>query len=295
VRAPWTQSKTIRLESVFQEDTRIEERMISALAKQGLDAEKNIDHLQTLEASVVRVELNGYPTAKPKGKIARRVAVSLFLSECDSGIKTGVSETLSRVFACPPPTLRSGISTLLLVLKENNLLQKYCFVVNVTSQATSLITVRKDVATDIVFVPEGTRSIMQRIAGEKMPEETLAMMRMLASGTCETEACEAMKRAIARIEPELMRTFGEAMGKMVTMRRLPNDLILLVPEDLSEWLQQFFSRIDFAQFTATTRPFSPRVESAKNFSHSLSLSSVVSLDPALSIASALVPLEVSEA
>mgnify|MGYP001597087235 CR=1 FL=1 len=291
VRAPWTRSKTIRIEHAFDEDTRILRAMMSALAQQALESDKELDHTKILEASVVRVELNGYPTAKPEGQHVRHIAVSVLLSEVDPNIHSGVSETLSRVFACPPPRVHSGPRALLSALKENDILQKYCFVVDIGSHATSLVTIRKDVATDIMHVPEGATSILRRITGEKMPEETTAMLKMLALGQCERDACEALKQAIARAEPDLVRIFGEAMSKMAAARRLPNDLILLAPKDLSEWLVQFFSRIDFAQFTITTRPFSPRVESGKGLVRSLTLASGVNPDSDLSIASVLVNIE----
>src|SRR3989344_6969762 len=291
VRAPWTRSKTMRAEHAFDADTRIDKSVISALAKQALEEDKDLDHTKIFEASVVRVELNGYPTARPEGKHAKHIAVSVLLSESDGSVRSGVTETLSRVFACPPPTLRSGTRALLTVLKENDVLKKYCFVVDIGAQATSLVTIRKDVATDIVHVPEGSSTILKRIAGEKMPEETLTMMRMLAHGQCDKDACDAITQALAHAETDLVRIFGEAMAKMATSRRLPNDLILFAPADLTDWLVQFFSRLDFAQFTITTRPFSPRVESGKGLTGSLTFATDADADSDLSIASALVNTE----
>ena len=171
------------------------------------------------------------------------------------------------------------------------MLKKYCFVVDVGAQATSLVTIRKDVATDIVHVPEGSNTILKRIAGEKMPEETLTMMRMLAHGQCDKDACDAITQALAHAETDLVRIFGEAMAKMATSRRLPNDLILFAPADMTDWLVQFFSRLDFAQFTITTRPFSPRVESGKGLTGSLTFATGADADSDLSIASALVNIE----
>lgn len=291
VRAPWARTRTVRTEHVFENDTRIESAMVASLAKQALESDKEFDHTKIFEANVVRVELNGYPTGKPEGKHARRIAVSILLSEGDTDVRSGVSEALSRVFACPPPTIRSGTRAMLSVLKDNGILRKYCFLVDMGSQATSLVAVRKDVATDIQHVPEGVSSILKRIAGEKMPEETLSMLRMLALGECEKDACETLKQALARAEPDLVKIFGEALAKMAAVRRLPNDLILIAPYDLSEWLMQFFSRIDFAQFTLTTRPFSVRVESGNGLIHSLTLADGARPDSSLSIASALVNIE----
>ncbi|OGG62524.1 hypothetical protein A3C21_00130 [Candidatus Kaiserbacteria bacterium RIFCSPHIGHO2_02_FULL_59_21] len=292
VRAPWTRSVAARAEAELPEGALVDDAAISAAARQALAADTKLDHAKILDASVVRIELNGYQTAKPEGKPARHIAVVALLSECDPAIRAGISETLVKTFACPPPTLRSGARALLAVLRENGLLREHCLIVETTSRATSLIAVRRGAVAEIAYVPEGTSSIVKRIAGDKMPEETLALIRMLSRGECETESCQAIKEAIARAEPELVKIFGDAMAGISAARRLPDSLILLAPADLSEWLVQFFSRIDFAPFTITTRPFSPGILSAqKDLAHSLSLESGVNPDPALSVACALIPAE----
>ena len=162
---------------------------------------------------------------------------------------------------------------------------------NMTSQGTSFIAVRKGVVTDTGMVPEGSRTILKRVAGEKMPEETLALIRMLALDQCETEACEATKAALGKVEPELVKVFGEAMSKMSAVRRLPNALVLSANEDLSQWLAHFLSRIDFAQFTMTTQPFSARALTRNDLSELVSAEGGVKIDAGLSVASALVNIE----
>ena len=47
--------------------------------------------------------------------------------------------------------------------------------------------------------------------------------------------------------------------------RLPNTLLLLADTDVAPWLQKFFQRIDFSQFTATAQPFMVDVISASEF------------------------------
>ncbi len=65
IRAPWTKSKAIRAAKKLPSDEKINDAVISALAQEALGGEKDLDRANLLEASVVRVELNGYPTANP--------------------------------------------------------------------------------------------------------------------------------------------------------------------------------------------------------------------------------------
>ncbi|OGG79222.1 hypothetical protein A3A39_04875 [Candidatus Kaiserbacteria bacterium RIFCSPLOWO2_01_FULL_54_13] len=291
IRPPWSHSKTIQAVSEFPQETRIEGQMISVLAEEALKGDTGLDSASVFETSVVRVQLNGYPTARPKGKRAHHIEVSLLVSDCNPSIRAGVVETLQKVFACPPPTLRSGTRALLSVLRESTLLPKECLVVNMTSQGTSMIAVRKGVVVETARVPEGSRSILKRVAGEKMPEETLTLMRLLALDQCETDACDAIKTALVGAEPELVKVFGETMGKMSAARRLPNPLILSAHDDIAPWLGRFLSRIDFAQFTMTTRPFSARALTRHDLEGLVTSDETQKADTGLFVAGALVALE----
>ncbi len=291
LRVPWAHSKTIRAESIFPEEAVVEAKTISALAEEALKQDTEFDHSKTLEANVIRVELNGYPTGKPEGKRAKRITVSALLSECEPAIRQGAGEALQRTFSCPPPTLRSGVRAILAVLKENNLLQKDCVIISMTTHATNAIVVRKGVVNEIATVPEGSSTILKRIAEGKLPEETLTLMRLLAHDQCEGEACDAIRASIARVEPDLVKSFGSAFEKMATVRRIPNAFLLSGPEDLAEWLLHFFSRIDFAPFTVTTRPLSGKLVDHTELAPLATFEHGVAEDPGLAVASALVNIE----
>ncbi len=265
IRAPWTTSKAIRATKKFPTDEKINDAVINALAKEALGAEKDLDISKLLEASVVRVELNGYPTANPIGKHAHAVVVAAIASECDPRMKMAVEDTLSKVFSSKP-ALRSGTRTLLTVLRERSSAYADYLIVDMTSEATSIISVHKGTPMGHVVVAEGTRTILKRVAGKGLPEETLTLIRMLAQDHCEDSACEAVKEGMARAEQDLIKTFGEAMAKLVTVRRLPRNLVLSAELPMAEWLSHFFSRIDFTQFTITAQPFSVEILSAEDLS-----------------------------
>ncbi|MBI2612682.1 hypothetical protein HYW59_02625 [Candidatus Kaiserbacteria bacterium] len=291
IHSPWTRSKTIRAESKLERETKIEKGMLDTLARQALEADTQFDHGKILEAGIIRVELNGYPTLKPIGKHAQHIAASALLSECEPKVREGVAGTLSKVFACPPPTLRSDTRALLSVTRESASLPKESLIVNMTYEATNTIVVRKGIITETALIPEGSSSIVRRIGSDKMPEETMTLIRLLALDQCEAEACEATKTAIAKAEPEIVKIFGEMFGRLSAARRLPNRLLLLAHEDLSPWLVQFFSRIDFAQFTVTTRPFSPEPLSMNTLKDLVAFEKDVAPDIPLGIAAALVNME----
>ena len=68
IDAPWIRSQTVHAEKVFEKETHITGAMISETAGTALGMESEIDKNHLIESTVVRVELNGYPTGSPVGK-----------------------------------------------------------------------------------------------------------------------------------------------------------------------------------------------------------------------------------
>lgn len=289
VRGPWTRSKTIRATTEIPEHTHVDGAMISKIAKDALAHDTQFDSANIMEAIVMRVELNGYATARPEGKHAETIAVSVLVSDVDPRLRTGILETLTRIFSVQP-ILRSGLRALLSTMRESSVLPKECVLVDITSEATHVVAIRKGVPAETAVVGEGKRSILKRLAGDKMPEEVLGLMRLLEEDTCESAACQALQASIAQVEPELVRVFGEAMSTLAARRRLPNPLIIAAHENLLPWLTRFFSRIDFSQFTVTTRPFVARAIDPEHLADIIDVPRDVS-DRGLLIAASLVNIE----
>jgi hypothetical protein len=111
---------------------------------------------------------------------------------------------------------------------------------------------------------------------------------MLESDACSTDACEAVQKALATTEPELVRVFAGPIGQMAATRRAANDLLLVTHADLEPWLGRLFSRIDFSQFTVTTLPFTVCTPSSINMDRWVT--GGIDDDP-LAVACALVNIE----
>lgn len=266
VRAPWATSKTIRAISDFEQDTAVSGEMIASLARDALARDAEYARDAVLEASVVRVELNGYPTAAPEGKLARSVAVTVLLSECDVQMRAALAAALGRAFPNLRPSFRSGTRAILTLLRAGHSFPDDVLVAEIASEATTLTSVRGGLAANHCLVPEGSRSIVRKIAGNRMPEETITLIGLAVRDQCEDDACGAIKSAIARIEPELVRLFGEGMSRLAGGQRLPNQFLFIAEDDITAWLSVFFARIDFTQFTVTARPFTVQTLEAADLS-----------------------------
>jgi hypothetical protein len=287
MRAPWSRSRVVQASSVFEHETLVTGELIAGLAQQALAGERELDRGNFLEASVVRVELNGYPTGEPEGKYAREAEVFALASDCDPRIRAEVEASLQVVFPHLSPLFRSGTRALVSVVRERDDRDNSSFIVDMASEATTLTVIRDGVMQDHRTIPEGVRTILKRVSASGMPEETLSLMRMLARDQCSQPACDDLRASLARVEPEFVRVFGEAMGKSASGRRLPDALLLIVNPDMAPWLSKFFSRIDFTQFTLTAQPFAVEALAPADFARWVLPESGVTLDSGIALSCAL--------
>ncbi|MDO8561560.1 MAG: hypothetical protein Q7S05_01905 [bacterium] len=288
-QGPWARSEISRAETAFEIDRRINGEMIEGLGRHALESANKLDTKNLFEAAVIRVDLNGYPTLKPLGKQAHAIAVSTLISECEPDISTKVEEILKGSFPSAKPNLRSRVCMLLSALSEVKGQPRDSVIIDMENEATNCIVVRHGLATEHFLVPEGTRTILKRIS-KVMPEETLSLMRMVSRGTCSTPECEKLNASLALAEPDIVRVFGDALVTLIERRRLPNYLVLIAEPALSEWLSVLFSKIDFSQFTITTRQFTPVALTPEGLRESV-LSTGTGIDAGLLLAASFVNRE----
>ena len=290
IRAPWTQSKTIGARTAFPKPTKVTGAMIGRLAQQAMAGEEDFKS-GILEAGVIRVELDGYPTGKPEGKPCSELAVAALVSTCDPSLRESVTNVLRQLFGAHRVTMRSGVHAILSVMRGTPGVPEDFLVVDMASAGTNFMVVRDSVTTDHGSSAEGKTTILRRISTDGMMEHTLTHLRLVARGECDDPTCDALNAAMAKAEPELVRVFGEVIAKLVSRQRLPNHLILATHDDLAVWLTALFSRIDFAQFTTTTQPFIVHALKPADFARRVRAENGLHADSALLTAAALVHIE----
>jgi len=255
IHAPWAHSMTVRKRVDYQTETRIHDSHISGIAKEMLADIKGVDMQSMMEAAVVRTWLNGYPVTAPEGKSAHSLVVSAIVSDIDQTVKKNAEAAIHRAFPSSNIEWRSAARAMQLTLGAAYRDDENYLAVDMGMDTTHLISVRDGFPSGERIVPQGLRTILTRIDPKRVAEETLGLIRMLSRDACEGGACDAIQKAMATAEPELAKIFGEALGGLAAQRRLANTLVLSANPDIIDWMKQFFSRLDFTQFTATTLPF----------------------------------------
>lgn len=291
IHTPWIQARAFRQEVSFDKESVVKEPMITEAARQ---AAASFGAPALIESSVIRVELNGYPTPHPAGKRASRLAVTVLLSAGEPAIVRAIGEALQGTFGLQPQ-LRSDALMLLSIASPSIERHRDMLVVHMSGSATLVLVLRKGVPSGQAVVNEGVRSIIRRIStGGAGGDHALSLVRMISRDACTDEGCATVEDALARAEPELTKSFGETLAELAKERKLPTDLVLIAHPDLGPWLARFFARIDFSQFTLTSRPFSVEVMTLEELHAEEVWRSSSSEDIALATATAFVNREESK-
>ncbi len=284
-RAPWIEAQVVKLTKNFGEETRITQNHIDELAKQALNSKQKM-----LEAMVLRVEVNGYATPDAVGKAGHLISLFALVTTVDEELQSGALAYVRKAFPHLNPLWRSHTRALLSCVREHPKHPRNCVVIDISSEGSSILSIRDGILEASLTFDVGVHSILERMAKNALPEETLGLIRMLEREQCSGDACVAMKTNMEKVEQEMVREFGEQLAQLAGKTRLPQDLLLFVHPDLVAWLARFFSRLDFSQFTVPLQPFTVSELATKDLQEWIEIDSAKP-DISLLLASSLVHIE----
>jgi hypothetical protein len=260
LRAPWVQAQVIKLTERYEKDTLITVDRVAALAKKTLKIEETM-----LEAVVVRTEINGYPAKDIVGKSGHMLSVYVLLTTVDSDLQETVQHNVEQAFPHSEIRWRSHTRALLQFIHDSYLQSRDTLVVDISSEGTSIFVVQDGILEKQITLDFGVHAILAKLSPNALPDETLGLIRMLEREQCSSEACDTLRSNIEKTEQHMIKIYGEQLANLAGKTRLPISLLLSVHPDCASWLNKFFSKLDFAQFTIPLQPFSVIELSAKDF------------------------------
>ena len=257
VHAPWVRSETTSIVQRFGQPTPITEKIISEAAKQAVRDDTKLSAANVFERSVMRIAISGYPTARPEGKTGDRIEIAVLQSDIQPDILAGMTDALGAVFVGRTVTFHSAFFALSIIIREFLPNISHYTLVDVTSLATSAAVVRQGAVLEHAESPIGWRTIVTALAKVTgtTPAEALSRARMAADDSCTDAVCQSVVQSLAAVEPQFVSAYGKMLNELAKAKRIPGLLILLAPPDLGNWFANILSRIDFAQFAVSERPF----------------------------------------
>ncbi len=292
LHAPWAISQLVSASatSATDHETVIRHAHLAKLADNALAAAPEIDRSKLFETSAVSVRLNGYPTEDPEGKRAREIDFFAIASTVEPALRTTVEGALHGGLPAATIFWRSAARVFASMLPRIHVPPE-AVIVDFGVQATSLMLHKDGLLSREQHTAEGLQSVLTRVHGARPPEELLSLFRMLGRDACADDTCLQLQNTLNVAEPELVKAFGETFAQLADAKRLPQDLVLITHPDIAPWLQHFFERIDFTQFTLTAMPFATRVITDEDIAPWIPAGSGLDAPLALSSAAALIEMQ----
>ncbi len=256
VRSSWNHFKTALADEVYEKPRTVTKESLSSLAQKAVFSTSEDQMGVNIESGTLHTSVNGYMTNAPIGKKGVRLGIVVYEAGLNSQIHKGIIDTFGKYVPGRVPQIRSGVRSMISLLEDQLPgIQDY-ILVDVGGFQSTCVVVEKDTVSHSGAIPIGLMSIAQRLSGTGLPEEIISQLRMLGTDVCATDACRALKDLLARLEPELVKIYGDVFAAFAVKKRIPNTLVLVAPTEITPWLHAFLQRIDFAQFTQTLQPFS---------------------------------------
>ena len=263
VHAPWAQGAVVKTAATFPQETYISAKIISDCAAKALAGSR--DKSDYLDVQQLPIMLNGYRTAYPEGKYAHLIEVAALMSSCDGNVRQEITSTLRGIAPAAHITIHSGAGAITeaLEIARPHIAEAVCM--HVSGEGTEIIVVRDGIAENYFYIAEGLRAMLSRAFPKMRPEDARTAVRMMQRHEGSDTGSAQTQEALLVAEAEMAHAYGDGLAKISAQTRLPNTLLLLAEADIAPWLQKFFERIDFSQFTATAQPFTVDVISASEF------------------------------
>lgn len=257
VRAPWFTSQSADAAQSFDGPLSITSAHIDTLAKQATATVPAQSNREFFEQVVVRTELNGYPTGKPVGKTAHRAHVITLSSSAEGAHLAKIREALATIAPGVKPEIRSAAHVAIRVLNPLARRTPHYVVIDVTSEASSIMVVSSNRITAYETVPTGWRALVREVARKysTTPEEALSRLRMVIAESCTGEDCVSVFGALSDLAPTFIKGYVDTFTALAKDEKVPSTLVLVAPEDTAPWFVELLGRLDFAPFTDTGNPF----------------------------------------
>ncbi len=254
LQAPLVESFTVQSTKTFQVPTKITDAVLDLVAR---DALGNLNQKDTfLSVTMLRVNLNGYVTSRAEGKYATTVELTGLVTIMEHSLHEIFLSAFQTILPHSQIVMRSDALALTQVAKtlgdsraENSL------IVFLSGDVTEFVAMHEGIPTTCGYVPVGVRHIAELAFPNRSAQTSFEDLRLSVRGKQTDEGISSSESSLISIESDLARKYGESLSKISSVQRLPPSILLIAPDELSDWFARFLERIDFAPFTMTSKPF----------------------------------------
>lgn len=253
VSSPWYISETSVIKMKEQKPFTVTEALLSSSRENIVKAYRDAHEVDVtiLEQKIINVMLNGYPTNDPLKKKAETLDMTVFTSFARKSSTDSIRDIIDTNFHVKEISIHSQSLVSFTVISDTwHELTQY-IIVDVTSQLTELVAVRKGALSEAYSFPRGKQFLVSTIADKLKVSSEVAesLLHMKNEGKIEEELDKKLTDALDSAKKEWRKSLSDALLVISASSSLPNNFFLFAPKDVVHIFSDYITGEEYQQFS----------------------------------------------
>ncbi len=200
---------------------------------------KHIKEPSLIDKKLLSVDLNGYRTANPYGKKARRINLSLHLAFMSTSVKNNICEILDNYFRNIEVVFYTRALSTYTVVRDSYSKSDRFLLINISGEVSNLTLVIKDVIQESIPFPMGILTLARLISERRnsTPLEALSLIRMSTEKNSHLNKTSDEYKLIQEVGKKWSDELDLALGKFISTSPLPKHIYVTAPSNTSHWFK----------------------------------------------------------
>lgn len=212
-----------------------------------------------IEHEIVQVELNGYFTRRPFGKMVKSVRARAYLSAGEKRVLDLIKNELAKNFHAPAivhtlPWVAFKIIDAIIDSREGHL------IIDIGGETTEMLVIRNSSLEGSFSFPRGVNHLLRKIssATNSFFAETPSILKTYARGHKTMESSQKLIEAIKETSDDWCSWARKSMTEATKEYPLPRNVFLIGDDLAGKYFTPCLTKDEFSGFTTLRQPFDVR-------------------------------------
>ncbi len=269
--SPWFVTESRRIFYSDHKPFRVTKELVNRLIKSEIERfkkeeiERNGGKLGRdtvlIESKITNIQLNGYETASPVGKMAENISASLFVSISSREVKEKFTQAIigelhhDNIHFHTLPAVAIGT-----LIDIPDTPERFVFV-SISGEITDVIIIKEKAISEILSFPLGANFIL-RWLGKRLSvtsENVPPVLELYFAKKLETWEASVVLKTIDYLRPEWLRGFTGTLEQSPFEYLMPRDVFLLADINMGQLFADLISSKDLSRFIQSNQPFKVKI------------------------------------
>jgi len=221
----------------------------------GQDKEEK-EFFEVLEAETVRVRLNGYEVANPRGVEAKTVEAVVFASLGHRGVIEAIESHTRKTFNVRDFSFNSFALAGMSTIRDMFPMQEDFLFIDITGEVTDIVFVKDNIPMKSASFPAGKNFLIRRIASglSTVPAEATSLLELYRRDQVQDDVRNKLQNILATAEHDWIASLTKALNSLTEVS-LPRNLYFTADTEIADWLMGALTKAGFEELNMSDITF----------------------------------------